>query len=205
MYRPVRIIALVAALASGASAHAQAHEQNQSLYSVNQPVVERSNYVIDLQAPGGSLEPYEEGRLEGWLQSLQVGYGDRVFVEGDGGREGVARAASRYGLLLSDGNPVTPGQVQPGTVRVIVSRATAYVPGCPDWKGKAGAGTTSPNYGCAMNSNLAAMIADPNDLVLGQTGTGASDASTGSKAIRAYRNAAPTGAGGLQDPKGKGK
>ena len=205
MYRPARIIALVAALAAGASAHAQGLDQNKSLYSVHQPVVEHSAFVIDLQAPGGSLEPYEEGRLEGWLQSLQVGYGDRIFVEGDGGREGVARAASRYGMLLSEGHPITAGQVQPGTVRVVVSRATASVPGCPDWKGKSGAGTTSPNYGCATNSNLAAMIADPNDLVLGQTGTSADDASTGAKAIRVYRNAVPTGAGGLRDPKGKGK
>jgi pilus assembly protein CpaD len=48
------------------------------------------------------------------------------------------------------------------------------------------------------------MIADPNDLVLGQTGSSATDAATGSKAIRAYRDAAPSGAGGLKsESKGK--
>ena len=203
MYRPARIIALVAALAAGASAHAE--EQNKSLYSVNQPVVQRSDFAIDLQAQGDRLQPEEEARLEGWLRSLEVRYGDRVFVEGQDGRDSVAHAASRYGLLLSDGYPVTAGQVQPGTVRVIISRATASVPGCPDWNGRSGAGSTSPNYGCATNSNLAAMIADPNDLVLGQTSGSAGDAATGAKAIRIYRNATPTGAGGLQDAKGKGK
>jgi pilus assembly protein CpaD len=202
MYRSVRIIALAAALTASASGHAE--ELNKSLYSVNQPVVRHSNYAIDLRVQGESLEPYEEGRLDGWFQSLQVGYGDRVYVEGDEGRAGVARAASRYGLLLSDGHPVTTGQVQPGMVRVIISRATASVPGCPDWKGKSGAGSTSPNYGCAMNSNLAAMVADPNDLVLGQTGDSSDNSATNSKAIRAYRNAAPTGTGGLKS-EGKGK
>jgi type IV pilus biogenesis protein CpaD/CtpE len=49
------------------------------------------------------------------------------------------------------------------------------------------------------------MIADPNDLVLGQAGGSAADAATGSKAIRVYRNATPTGVGGLKDPTGKGK
>jgi pilus assembly protein CpaD len=198
MYRPVRIIALAATLAAGASAQAQsrAEEINKSLYSVNQPVVQRSDYAIDLRAQGGSLEPYEETRLEGWFRSLHVGYGDRVFVEGEDGRLGVARAAARHGLLLSDGYPVTTGQVQPGMVRVIVSRATASVPGCPDWNGRGGAGSTSPNYGCATNSNLAAMIADPNDLVLGQTTYGGTDPDTATRAVDAYRRRAPSGSSG---------
>ena len=201
MYRSVRIIALGAALASGASAYAQ--EKNKSLYSVNQPVVQRSDFAIDLRTAGSGLDTQEHARLQGWFRSLRVGYGDRVYVEGFDGREAVADAASEYGLLLSEGYPVTAGEVQPGTVRVIVSRATASVPGCPDWRGRNGAGSTSSNYGCATNSNLAAMIADPNDLVLGQTGDAANDASTGTKAIRVYRNATPTGAAGLQDAKGK--
>jgi len=194
MYRPVRIIALAAALTAGAAGHAE--ELNKSLYSVNQPVVRHSDYAIDLRVQSGGLEPYEEGRLDGWFQSLQVGYGDRVYVEGDEGREGVARAASRYGLLLSDSHPVTAGQVQPGMIRVIVSRATASVPGCPDWKGKSGPGSTSPNYGCAMNSNLAAMVADANDLVLGQSAVAVSDTDTATKAVNAYRGRAPSGASG---------
>jgi pilus assembly protein CpaD len=194
MYRPVRLIALVAALAAGASAHAE--ELNKSLYSVNQPVVQRSDFAIDLRAQGGSLEPYEEGRLDGWFEMLRVGYGDRVFVEGSEGREGVARAAARHGLLLSGGYPVTAGQVQPGTVRVIVSRSTASVPGCPDWGGASHAGSTSRNYGCATNSNLAAMIADPNDLVLGQSTQGGTDPSTSTKAVNAYRLRTPSGSSG---------
>lgn len=203
MHRSVHIIALAGALVTGASAHAA--EKNQSLYSVNQPVVQRSHYVVDLRADGGDLDSAEAARLEGWFRSLRVGYGDRVFVEGDYGRAGVERAASQYGLMLSDGHPITSGEVQPGTVRVIVSRATASVPGCPNWDRRDGAGSTSSNYGCAMNSNLAAMIADANDLVLGQSGDSATDASTGTRAIRVYRNATPTGAGGLQSAKKGGK
>ena len=186
--------------------------QNTTLYSVNQPVVQRTDYVLDLATGPEGVAPSEIGRLQGWFQGLQVAYGDRIYIdEGSGGyrdgtvREAIAGVAGRYGLLLGEGAPVTAGAVQPGTVRVVVSRTTASVPDCPNW-GAAGLSATSPGYGCAVNSNLAAMVADPNDLVLGQTGSG-TDATTTSRAIRSYRNAAPTGAGGLQDarPSGGGR
>ena len=57
----------------------------------------------------------------------------------------------------------------------------------------------SPGYGCAVNSNMAAMIANPEDLLQGQTGTGETVVSTGTRAIQSYREAEPTGAGGLQN------
>ena len=80
---------------------------------------------------------------------------------------------------------------------------TRMEPGCPIWDAtEVGARhTTSPNYGCAVNSNLAAMIADPNDLVLGQEGSLDGDAATASKAIKTYREKAPTGAGPLKAEK----
>ena len=56
---------------------------------------------------------------------------------------------------------------------------------------------TSPGYGCAINGNLAAMVANPEDLIEGQAGTGETVVATGNKAITTYRDAQPTGAGGL--------
>ena len=56
-----------------------------------------------------------------------------------------------------------------------------------------------PGYGCAVNGNLAAMIANPQDLVYGRDGSGLSDALTSTKAVDSYRNAVPTGTKGLQD------
>src|ERR1044072_4241029 len=83
---------------------------------------------------------------------------------GDGsvGRARVAAEAGRYGLIVSDKAPVTVGQVAPGTVRVVVTRMSASVPNCPDmsrqYQPDYSASTTS-NYGCSVNSNLAAMVA----------------------------------------------
>ena len=54
-------------------------------------------------------------------------------------------------------------------------------------------------FGCAANGNLAAMIANPEDLVHGREGNGLSDATTASRAIGVYRTTPPTGTKGLQD------
>jgi pilus assembly protein CpaD len=192
---------LAALLAFGAIAAspAGAAEVNKSLYSQNQPIVQRSDYALDLQAQNG-LSAAERGRLHAWFRSLGLGYGDRVSVDetyASAARSDVARVAADYGLLLTEGAPVTTGEVRPGTVRVIVSRSIASVPGCPFWSNSARNNATSPNYGCATNSNLAAMIADPSDLVLGQAGSG-NDGGQGAKAIKVYREAPPSGTKGLQ-------
>jgi pilus assembly protein CpaD len=52
---------------------------------------------------------------------------------------------------------------------------------------------TSSNFGCATNSNLAAMIANPEDLIVGQDTSGADSASTAGRAIRVYRSRTPSG------------
>ena len=62
------------------------------------------------------------------------------------------------------------------------------MPGCPDSPTTAAArGSTSANYGCAVNSNFAAMVADPQDLVLGQVGSVSVDGTVATKAIKVYR------------------
>ncbi len=181
---------------------------NPSLTSVSQPVVQRTDFVLDLAGSGSGVPASEKARLADWFDSLRVSYGDRVYVETAGyddaqSRADIAEVAGDYGLLLNEGAPLSAGSAAPGMVRVIVSRTIATVPGCPIWEDEmvgAPEGTSS-NYGCATNSNLAAMIADPNDLVLGQSGTSPRENVQGSKAIRLYRDRAPTGAAPLKAEK----
>jgi pilus assembly protein CpaD len=60
------------------------------------------------------------------------------------------------------------------------------------------------NYGCSVNSNLAAMIADPQDLIHGREAAPVTDAVAAARAVDMYRTKPMTGAGGLQavSPKG---
>jgi len=174
---------------------------NGGVDSVYQPVVERTDYVLDVQTSGYGLAPGEPQRLAGWLDAMRLGYGDRIAIDGDDGsaREEVAAQANRYGLVLSDRAPVTMGNIAPGTIRVVVTRTSASVPNCPDYsrtyQPDYQASTTS-NFGCAANSNLAAMVANPTDLVRGQPGSDTTDPATATKAIKALRQATPTGSGG---------
>jgi pilus assembly protein CpaD len=197
------LIVIGAALSASAAdaRHRSAPRDNMGLYSYRQPVVQRTDYVLELANPAPGLPVAERARLRAWFGSLGLGYGDRVAVESaygdDRARADVARVAAEYGLLLSDGAPAVPGTPEPGALRVIVSRSVAHVPGCPFPDEHQGPSATSTNYGCAVNSNLAAMIADPNDLVLGQAGSAAGDAATTIKAIKTYRDAKPTGSAGL--------
>lgn len=177
---------------------------NRSLYSVKQPVVERSNFTLDLAASPGGLAAPEQQRLAEWFETMKLRYGDRVAIDSatasDAVREDIATIAARHGILLSDGAPVTEGFVEPGMVRVVVTRSRAHVPGCPDWSDQFASNlnnTTSDDFGCSVNSNLAAMVADPQHLLEGAEGSGETVVMSSTKAIASYREAEPTGAGGL--------
>jgi len=176
------------------------------LAAVHVPVVTSQDFVFDASAPGGSLAPGEAERLDGWFQGLGLGYGDTLYVDGpfaDGARARVAQVAGRYGMMVQPGAPIVAGVVQPDAVRVIVSRRRAEVPGCPDWSSSPSqpnnANRQISNFGCGVNANLAAMVADPVDLIHGRSGDGVGDAATASRAIQMYRTAPPTGSKGLQD------
>jgi pilus assembly protein CpaD len=160
--------------------------------------------VFDAAAPGGALAPSEAARLDAWFRTLDVRYGDTVFVDGfDAGpaRAQVGEVAGNYGLLVTPGAPVTVGEVVPGTVRVVVSRNVATVPNCPNWSSPSEPNlmNESPsNFGCSVNSAMAAQVANPQDLVHGQEGTGVADARAATRPVNLYRTTPPSGTKGLQ-------
>jgi pilus assembly protein CpaD len=170
-------ILLVAVLLAGCG-HTPYDQPARGVEAVNVPVVTRADYVFDAAAPGGTLLPSEAARLNGWFQGLSLRYGDTIYVDGpytDGARSEVASIAGNFGMLVHPGAPITQGQVPTGIVRVIVSRNHASVPDCPDWSRSGNpnyAGGTHPNFGCAINSNLATMIANPEDFIHGREGNG---------------------------------
>lgn len=177
---------------------------NPSLDSIHQPVVTRTNYTLDVTAGPDGLSVPEQRRLAGWFEALDLRYGDRISLDDPlhsaGVRAAIEGVAERYGVLLGGDAPVTPGVVAQGTVRIVVSRSTATVPGCPDWSTTSDANpanATSSNYGCATNANMAAMIADPEHLLKGATGQGVTTVMSSTKAIDSYRETPPTGEQGL--------
>ncbi len=177
---------------------------NQTLENLHQPVVEHTRFSFDLATnPATGLDPAQEQRLADWFTAIGLKYGDHVALDDPADatstRLVVESVARKFGLLLDPVAPVTEGAIAGGQARVVVLRAMASVPGCPDWSGKSDGNlrnATSRNYGCAVSSNLAAMVADKQDLVHGQDDTGTTVAMTNAKAIDAYRGKAPSGGGG---------
>ena len=197
------LIALGATLAGCTHSMARGPDNPASgMTPVNVPVVSRAAYTFDAAAPGGVLAAGEAERLDAWFRGLGLRYGDAIYVDGGGSdaRNQVADVASVYGMMVLPGAPVTAGALGPDALRVVVSRTEAFVPKCPNWSVPASpnyANAAMSNYGCGVNSNIAAMVANPEDLLRGREATGASDARTATKPVSHYRNAPPTGAQGL--------
>jgi len=175
---------------------------NNTLYSTKQPVVSRQNFTLDVSTISSGLPVTEQSRLNGWFEAMDLRYGDRIAIEDPSSNPAVKNAvddlAGRYGLIVSNTAPTTTGFLQAGQARVVITRSSAEVPGCPDWSAKSDMNylnATSPGYGCAIHSNVAAMVADPQDLLEGKKGSGENVVATSTKAIETLRNAAPTGGG----------
>jgi pilus assembly protein CpaD len=134
---------------------------------------------------------------------MDIGSGDRIAIDGagpsDAVRADVSAIIGRHGLMLSEAGAASTGGIAAGSVRVTLTRSTASVLGCPDWAGRSGGNpgnATSANYGCAINGNIAAMVADPRDLLEGVEGTSNTLVMTSNKAIAAYREQTVTGTEG---------
>lgn len=203
----LKAIAAFAVIALPVTAHALPRS-NRTVDSVHQPVVSHAAYVFDVQAgSGGGLTPNEAIRLNDWFVSIGLGYGDDIAIVTDGGyyspalRDDIGDVVARRGLLVAEDSSAEAGQAPAGSVRLIVRRATASVPGCPDWSAKQetnGALGTTSNFGCGVNGNWAAMVANPEDLVRGQGTDSDLRTATSNRAISTYRDKAPTGAGDLK-------
>ena len=202
--------ALTLGLALGLSA-CGGMPSNRSLESTHQAVVTTSNYTLDVASGPGGMSVPEQRRLSGWFEAMDLKYGDRIYIDDPmksvANRASVEAVAGRYGILVGGDAPVTPGDVSPGTVRVVVTRSSAFVPGCPDWSNNSdtnlGNGTNA-NYGCAVNSNMAAMVADPSHLVHGASSDGSTVVMSSTKAIDSYRATPPTGEKGLKEQSSQG-
>ena len=183
---------------------------NRSLDSIHQPVVGRTTYTLDLIGGVAGLPAAEGQRLDAWLSALQAAPGDTLAVDGVGSPAalaGLAAITARHGLLADVPGAGSTGLPPAGMLRVALTRSSAQVPGCPDWADHTSGQTdnrTSNNYGCAINSNLAAMIADPQDLLRGRSNTGRTPVMTSDRAIQTWRERQPGVANELPKVPGSG-
>lgn len=119
----------------------------------------------------------EKAYLNAFLDSTVRDHERTVMVEQAGpraNRMSRQRSAAVVSLFRSAGyhiHPYADAVHVDGQVQVAVDHLIAQTPNCPNWDFHPNYNFSSqplPNQGCADRSNLAAMVANPRDLVVGQ-------------------------------------
>jgi pilus assembly protein CpaD len=126
-------------------------------------------------APGtAALAPVDAARLRQLAATGGIDPGDRVMVAAAGGpylaqqRVGsVASVLLHYGIVaIADQLPNLP----PNRALIEVGRTLVTLPPCPNWSKPSGTdfgNQHSSNFGCATESDLGMMVANPGDLASG--------------------------------------
>jgi pilus assembly protein CpaD len=173
------------------------------------PKANKVNFVTishEVQFMAGAAAPtsIEVAALSRFLDDTAVGYGDQVTIatgprSGNPATESLTnRRLQAVGTMLRQHGieahvaqrPTVDGALARNGVAVTVGRYVVTPPACPDYsKPEADDFNNTPgsNYGCATTANLGLMVANPADLVHGQT-PGPADGDFAARGVQLYRD-----------------
>lgn len=169
------------------------------------------DWVVDSHefhfVPGTAMpKAGEHDRLAAFLRAVEADDAARIFVDAE--RPGTAEALAARREATTDAYVARLGfdmaqppadaereravgpRVNQDSVTVVVGRYLVTPPDCPDFrKPMIGDYTNLPstNFGCATATNLGLMVANPQDLIRGQS-MGPADGERASQRIRQYRS-----------------
>ncbi len=157
--------------------------------------VVKMDHQVRFAADAATLSAEERSRLDSFVETVDLGYGDIVTVAmmGDAAmtrrRAQLVRAHLAARKISSQLVARQPGDGAADTVAVSVARHVVTPPQCPDWTKNATQdifSEQSSNFGCAGAHALSVMAANPADLVRGRR-PGAGDGEALALGIRRYR------------------
>jgi pilus assembly protein CpaD len=122
--------------------------------------------------------------------------GDRVQIASGGGPN--ALTAQRAEVVAAQLHRLAPtaelaagiADIDENAIGVSIGRYLAAAPNCPDWTDADPQGfdnAPSSNFGCATQSDLAAMVANPEDLLRGKA-AGPADGDFVARSVERYRS-----------------
>lgn len=164
--------------------------------AANHPIAVEPHTVtvaLPFAAAGARLSPQDDLRLHQFAAHyLASGHGAVSIVasEGAGSQPQIRYFGKRLTELGVAPQRIlvgTDGAVAQGHVELRYMTYEAQGPRCGDWSDASRTGDNLPmeNFGCATQHNLAAMVADPHDLVVPRR-LGPSDASERSQMMQKY-------------------
>ncbi len=181
----------------------------------NHPITVAPRYrslELAFSTPSAGLAPQDENQLESFANDYIARGDGAISVSAPNGPNASEELAYFGNRLEQLGVPrsrilvgthdvgSTDGRVELGYV--VYSASTAP---CGDWSENAGdtsANLPRPDFGCSVQHNIAAMVADPRDLVAPR-GMGAGDATRRETVISNYEKAQTTGSQKSSDQSGK--
>lgn len=171
----------------------------------NEVEMVRIPFSVNFEEGSTSLSKMEISRLNYFLASSNITYGNEFSMDFPLDRNGnlseidTKRLSYMSNLLKDSGiymsEAVTPYGMEPraNTGRLIVSKYVVTIPECgwsqPSYPNYENAPTS--NLGCASQANLGLMIANPKDLLTGQS-DGKTNAERAAFAVERYQNTVVT-------------
>ena len=134
--------------------------------------VQPGTVTLEVDATRSVLHADQENAVKAFANRAVSVQPQTISLSHPGTMEGGATAARISQLLISAGIPAATIRTQagPGTYAVLSYRsAIAVAHPCGDWTRNAVTGQNNlppPDFGCTTQANLAAMIANPTDLVV---------------------------------------
>jgi pilus assembly protein CpaD len=170
MARKSALILVAAALT--ACQHVPYDQPDRGVQSVNVPVVNRSDFALDVAAPGGSLPSSEAARLDDWFRSLQLSCGSKSRRWTLFRRRSQRCYPSRSLFALSEGAPIPAG-------RSVVHARASELP----QRAATPISTTAPCRTSAARLPNSRHVANPRILIHGRGRSRAAAASEASASI----------------------
>lgn len=155
--------------------HVMKAREGNDLRQANRVDLVKFNHKVQFDGGKDLPSDTEYDRFDRFISSINLGYGDEVVLVGSARyrREALAAYLERLGLPVSiKVEPGTKDERTSNTVEVAVNRHVVTPPACPNWSdfdGNEQRNTPGSNYGCAVDASLGYMIANPRDLIQGQT------------------------------------
>ena len=168
----------------------QSIDENFPITVVEQPL------KLTLDASAGRLQPADVSEVTQFARSAALRATTPVTVGYSRGSKRAREAANQSAaILIREGIPrqsvlVTPYEGSEARVVLAFGTKMALTKPCGDWSQNLRGNQfneSGPNFGCAFQQNMAAMVADPNDFVRPKPMTPAQSASQ-SAAMQEYGN-----------------
>ncbi|HEY0301152.1 MAG TPA: CpaD family pilus assembly protein [Rhizomicrobium sp.] len=202
-----RVVSLLAVLAAGSCAAPL--NDGDGLFDdpvANHPIQVQPSFhklALPFSAPDAGLMPDDAMHFDAFVADYMQHGNGAISISAPAGRDASAAIAYFGERLANAGIPrerilVGTRDAASGDAKVelgyIAYQATTAP--CGNWATNAGytaSNRSSPNFGCAVQANIAAQVADPRDLIAPQP-LGAGDAARRATVYDNYRNGKPTGA-----------